>query len=537
MEYYFQDNLRWSLGWETPNQAGAFLAMLLPLCWLLIGCLWVLMGGTSSVSSESKPGGPHGGGPSLNPLPRVRQGRLLRFAFLQALLITVAVEIWLWWALAKTYSRGAWVGVMCGAGVGCVLALARKTKARTGEPTTSSAQPRRCRRVSIGGLAIVTTLARVAVVIACLFASNFSARLSPDYTLADRSALNRVDLWKGGLELIVASPLRGWGWGESGAAYMQWTQPLDRTEGYKSMVNSYLTVAVEAGLPLFALLLTVMLLPLGLGLGLARSCFGWRLPIALGLTACWATWLGCLFFSNLWIIPKLWIIPGVSAVVLVAWAWAKVGRALRARREQSTTLAWESARETVMACLGAAMATAMGVAIGAWIIGLVLVRSTSLQLTREPSGIVRLQPRGKAWSNWLEVYPDAAVLGESYGHELRRWLLVSANPQALRIQSPFRAVSLGGGGHSAVIFGEQVMKASLADRRVCLVHPVGLVPSDISGLATGSRVVLAGIDPTGGRYAWEAWAQERGATVVVNEGLAADVRLRWPAIIDRFAQP
>lgn len=30
MDYFFNDHLRWNLGWDTPNQAGAFLVSLLP---------------------------------------------------------------------------------------------------------------------------------------------------------------------------------------------------------------------------------------------------------------------------------------------------------------------------------------------------------------------------------------------------------------------------------------------------------------------------------------------------------------------------
>ena len=392
-------------------------------------------------------------------------------------------------------------------------------------------------RFYVGRLTVLATMLRIVAVVACLFASNFSARLAPDYTRSDRSALNRLDLWKGGLELVAASPLRGWGWGESGAAYMQWTQPLDRTEAYKSMVNSYLTVAVEAGLPVFALLLTGVLTPLVLGVWLVRGGSGGRLTLAVGLSACWAIWLGCLFFSNLWIIFKLWIVPGASAVVIVAWSAAKAGRALRARRDQPVPQAFASEREAVTPYLGAGAATAFVLALGAWITGLFLTRSTPLELTREPSGIVRLGPRGKPSGDWLEVYPDTAVLGKTYGHELRRWLLVAAHPSVLRIQSPLAPVSLRSEGHSAVIFGEQVIRASLANKPVCLVHPFGISPSDISSLAAGSRVVLAGIDPTGGRYSWETWALERGADVLVNEGLATDVRLRWPAIIEGFARP
>ena len=33
MQYYFNDHLRWNLGFATPNQGGAWVATLLPWLW------------------------------------------------------------------------------------------------------------------------------------------------------------------------------------------------------------------------------------------------------------------------------------------------------------------------------------------------------------------------------------------------------------------------------------------------------------------------------------------------------------------------
>ena len=35
MDYFFNSHLRWNLGWDTPNQGGAFLVTLLPWVWVL----------------------------------------------------------------------------------------------------------------------------------------------------------------------------------------------------------------------------------------------------------------------------------------------------------------------------------------------------------------------------------------------------------------------------------------------------------------------------------------------------------------------
>ena len=62
----------------------------------------------------------------------------------------------------------------------------------------------------------------------------------------DASVGNRMELWNSALQM-AAENVHGFGSGQSGEQYMQWYQPLDRQEGYRTMVNSYLTFLVEQG--------------------------------------------------------------------------------------------------------------------------------------------------------------------------------------------------------------------------------------------------------------------------------------------------
>ena len=82
-----------------------------------------------------------------------------------------------------------------------------------------------------------------------LWLTDFLWRIEPGYVSQDVSAGNRLTLWKGGLQMIATSPLEGWGRGKSGDGFMHWFQPLDANEAYAGMVNSYLHVGVEYGLP------------------------------------------------------------------------------------------------------------------------------------------------------------------------------------------------------------------------------------------------------------------------------------------------
>jgi O-antigen ligase len=82
----------------------------------------------------------------------------------------------------------------------------------------------------------------------CVIGTGLSSRLIPKTLSADGAVTHRLELWRGGLEMVAAAPLRGWGAGESGRAYMNWFQDVDRNEGFTTMVNSYLHVGVEHGL-------------------------------------------------------------------------------------------------------------------------------------------------------------------------------------------------------------------------------------------------------------------------------------------------
>lgn len=36
MDYYFGDQLRWTYGFDNPNMAGALIASILPMLWMLV---------------------------------------------------------------------------------------------------------------------------------------------------------------------------------------------------------------------------------------------------------------------------------------------------------------------------------------------------------------------------------------------------------------------------------------------------------------------------------------------------------------------
>ena len=102
-------------------------------------------------------------------------------------------------------------------------------------------------------------VARLAGIGILLAATGFFSRIDPRFVAGDASAGNRLVLWKGGLQMMAAAPWHGWGSGRSGSGFMHWFQPLESTQEYAGMVNSYLHVGVEYGLPVLAGAMTVML--------------------------------------------------------------------------------------------------------------------------------------------------------------------------------------------------------------------------------------------------------------------------------------
>lgn len=128
----------------------------------------------------------------------------------------------------------------------------------------------------------------------------------------DRSISNRFEIWKSTPAMMVDAP-GGWGIGQSGKAYMNWYQPLDKNEEYRTLVNSHLTWLVEFGwLGRFLYLsawFTVFLI-----------CFPSRhapwLAVPLGIWM--AFFIGALFSSvaeSVW----LWGIPSLALAWVLVW--------------------------------------------------------------------------------------------------------------------------------------------------------------------------------------------------------------------------
>ena len=129
------------------------------------------------------------------------------------------------YSLLRTFSRGGLVSLI----VGCSIMYL--------------GIPQRCGKLYLRltwCLSFCVFIAMVSIGI------GFSGRITQGLSGDDKSVGNRLELWSQVPRMIHDAPL-GWGWGRSGEAYMQWYQPLERHERYRTLVNSHLTLLVELG--------------------------------------------------------------------------------------------------------------------------------------------------------------------------------------------------------------------------------------------------------------------------------------------------
>lgn len=466
-EFLSSAQLRWNLGWPTPNYAGAFLAMLLSLAFIFSRC---------------------------------------RFRWLVFLIEVCGVFL-----LTKTYSRGAVVAY----GAAWLFGFCSS----------------RCLAYSMERW---VWLARVCVLALLSFVAGFSWSRTggaiPDttpITQIDGSVSNRLMLWKGGIRMIGAAPVTGWGAGESGGVYMNWYQDLDRDEGYTTTVNSYLHVAVEHGVLLLMVVLFCLITVMLIAWLVVRKNEGRervssalrRSDWALGAGASLAAWAVANVFTTLWIDPRLWVIPGLSCCILLCLAW------------RGKTGVFKLA--VVVAACAAVVATAAlyGLGRGLMARGDLIVYPTGV-------GAITIGPAKKGQPEWY-AWPDSSVLGATPGKEFRRWLMEEDAPRIrLTVFSPISGPEETGSAriNGVLLFGRQVERVGRSVPARCealwIIHPT-VAPCEIdpSRLPKEVTVVLSEIDEIGNETAWHSWAHRFGGKVLVSPGCGLDIRSAWPNIL------
>ena len=218
-------------------------------------------------------------------------------------------------------------------------------------------------------------------------------RLAHGFSGKDRSVDNRFDLWRVAPRMLCDAPF-GWGLGKSGEAYMQWYQPLERNERYRTLVNSHLTWIVETGIVGGVVWL--------LGWGVAMA-FGFIVGRRHGDWLCLSEWVAffvAALFSSVCESLVLWIIPMVV-----------IGGALVENRHLIKSVLFCVAK--LMVCIGCVA----GVVIG------LLDKDVDPVIAKHDYGIQVGRTRPLFW-----LVPDSSVLGgETYPREIRNALCVQKN--------------------------------------------------------------------------------------------------------------
>lgn len=301
------------------------------------------------------------------------------------------------WGLTVIRRGGFWVALACFTALGYCLVL---TFSRGGLLAAGA------------GLIVVAAFAPgpwpririLAAVLAALGLAFFAHRVNAldRYSLAvrshDRSVANRIELWRAAPVMMVDAPA-GWGARNSGKAYVQWYQPLDRSTRYRTLVSSHLTWLVEFGWPFrfayFLVWASVLLLCL------PKRQTAWQ-AVPLGV---WVSFGVAAVFSTIAESPWLWLVPCLALLAAMA-------ARLRSKRWPNPS-AW----------LGPVVASGLACAI----------------LTASGCGKTRIHGSGdqvvigaKTPVTWL-VVEEKALGGYEFARTLRRYITDHPMDQAVGI--------------------------------------------------------------------------------------------------------
>jgi hypothetical protein len=378
------------------------------------------------------------------------------------------------WAFAYIRKWGFWAALLLFTGFGVCLIL---TQSRGGLIGTI-----------VGGSALLWSVRRpfplhrvLAVLAACLalvvFACVIKAenRLTQGIWTKDLSLENRWLIWSQVPTMIHDAP-GGWGLGKSGDAYMQWYQPVNRGEGYRTLVNSHLTWLTELGWGgraayiAFWLGILVLLYPLPVRPWL-------EIPFSI-----WIAWALCACFSSVAEAPLLWVIPlgALATVVLVRW------------KEKT----WPSPKHWIV---GAVALIFIICAIFFW--GLLLAKPSSVYSPRMGEVILG----SKTPTVWL-IAPNRNILGEHFGHEIRRGL--TAEPifqkKGLGVVSTLAGVPQ----HQTLIFSCQIPQTlgEAVPSQVVLIDPSPALPETVRSLSNIPRVTIIVGEFSQNKRFWEEQA-------------------------------
>jgi O-antigen ligase len=458
VEYFYGDTLRWSFGFENPNKAAVVFVCALPLLWWLWQMAW-------------------------------RIGN--RWLRLPALLVSSGLLMGAWYCLIMTFSRGGLVAAALALAYGIAWGI------------------RRCRKPGMwwkNAQAMLTVLLIAALIGGTVW--NGLGGRSADALGKDASVGNRVELWGSALQMAVENP-RGFGTGKSGEQYLQWYQPTERQEGYRTMVNSYLTFLVEQGWLWFGLSLS------GFAIFWAWTKPGAEERLAVALRASILGFLVAGTFSTTMEETRLWIFPAACAVLLTGLA------------------AWKKKpleRTSLLASGGWLLAGCVSLVVAG------LAKSGNDPLRREfgeEAGFRTVTAFGpkNPQARSLGCIVDESVLGDRYAKLLRELALHAGVKVMLgdKVKDAESVLCVGQGVHSC---------GNHPSQRLLLLAPEKIEESELKALLEAGgpvQIILPEIDEDGRVGFWEdilagGQAPHFSKTVLTGVGNRAD--WAWEQVVE-----
>lgn len=313
----------------------------------------------------------------------------------------------------------------------------------------------------------------------------------------DRSISNRFEIWKTAPRMMVDAP-SGWGIGNSGEVYVQWYQPLGKSEAYRTLVSSHITWLVEFGwLGRFAYLLG--------WLSVFLLCWPSRsrcwLAIPLGI---WIAFAVASFFSSVAESPWLWILPGCSLVAVLVFRIYK--------------RSWPGARLWAIPIGAACLLLAAFYLAG---------QSHAPTIKGAPDRVSVGQGKPQVW-----LVVDTTVLGGRYGHTLRRFLKSQEPQVSIGLVQSADALPPELSG-SVLCLAGQLLPSSLPTPHSFLLINPGFSPGQLAAIVPldgiGIEVAIGEFTQSSSVKAWEKIARPR------ELAQTGDYVAEWPEVI--FTKP
>lgn len=450
---------RWSFGWQSPNHAATVIAMCLPIIWG-----WHLDLGARSISR------------------------------IPGLLLWI-VEIGALELLAMTGSRGGMVGLFGGLLWFTVRAEAATTPRWAG--LTASVR---------------FFVKHISAAIGAILPSVLKSRIIHAF-YGDLSVLHRFELWTGGLHLIHAAPLAGWGRGESGIAYMQWLQlPSDSTV-HGGMVNSYLHLAVEFGLGALCGYCFAIVMPIILCLETARNKQQSR-----WLTRCGAS---LIIFSVSSVFTTQWIVVSVSwlPAVLILIILHKSQVAVTASGWKAAFL-WSTG-------------ISIGISVAVYLLAWSVAKTDKWRLSPMGPGSALLSTGSPSGCRKVLILADRRVLGRWYGKEIRRIYQNTSQSLSLEVFGPESVgkVSSLDGATTVIALGGRLSDAIDISAKVPVICVAPIWPPDkYAGKRNIRKIILSEYDELDVAQSWREWADQHAVECVQLDGVGQDLRSEWKGL-------